>query len=471
MTVPKFSTRVPDAPKEKTATSGASRRELLYIWVIVAAWAFVPELRRIVDWLVGSGSYPVINLIPLILMLPLFWQALKKRRYGAQMNFVIVAWLLAFGYALFVALASGALFGAFYDLALFCVPTLVGLWVINASLNRRQLFEILTTATLTIGTIVSVYGLYQFARPPDWDVLWVQNSGLSSIGTAAPFELRIFSTLNSPAALGAFLVFTILLSLHRVTTKRKQLLVPLLLCTFALGFSLVRSAYLAVALGTVIYTLCSTQRRQLIGLGSVFAAVILGVGLALPAVFGTDSGATNRLTSRLGTFGNVQHDSSTVQREQESADALHEVQDEPLGQGLGVIGTSARLTTSAQTNTLDNGYLSRWLEMGAVGFPSYLVAIFAALFFTLQRWASARRSGAPAEEIDLLATAIAAQVALIGDELSGDVHSQLGGVFFWFMVGFALKGPARELYTALPSTLHRRLASWAPSGKISPDRA
>ncbi len=452
--------------EEPTISTGSSKREKLYVWLIVAAWAFVPELRRVVDWLVGSGSLPVINLIPLILMLPLFWQALKKRQYGRDMNFVIVAWMLGFGYALFVALAAGGLFGAFYDLALFCVPTLAGLWVINASLDRRELFQALTTASLTIGTIVSMYGLYQFARPPAWDALWVASSGLGSIGTPEPFQLRIFSTLNSPGTLAAFLVVTILISLHRVTTKR-ILIFPLLLCTLALGFSLVRTGYLAVAVGAMVYCICCTRRGELIKLGSAFAALIVLAALALPTIFGDESHATSRLTDRLSTLNHIQNDSSTVAREEESATALHEVGEEPLGQGLGVVGTAARLTTSAQTNVLDNGYLSRWLEMGVVGFAAYLAAVLAALFFAMLRWARARRLGAPSEEIDLLATAIAVQMALLAAEVGGDSHGQLSGFYFWFMVGLALKGAAEELNVRLPSSVRDRSDNWRPAGKVA----
>ncbi len=454
---------VAKSPAHSDSLSGAAKRETLYIWIIIAAWAFVPELRRIVDWIVGSGSLPAINLIPLLLMLPLFWQALKRRQYGREMNLVLAAWMLAFAYALFVALASGALFNAFYDLAQFSVPALVGLWSINASLDRRKLFESLTTASLAIGTVVSLYGLFQYASPPAWDALWVQNAGLVSIGTAAPFQLRIFSTLNSPAVLSTFLVFTIIASLHRVTTRR-WLLFPLLLCTLALAFSLVRTGYLAVALGTIVYALCCTQRRQLIGIGSVFAALVFAAGLALPVVFGSDSGATEHLTSRLTSLQNVQSDPSAVSRESQTATALHQAFEEPLGQGLGVVGTSAKLTGGA-TAVLDNGYLSRWLEMGIVGFPAYLIAVFGALFFTVRRWARARRNGNAAPEIDLIATSIAVQVAFIGSEVGGDFHNELAGVFFWFMVGLALKGAAERFAVPLPSSLRVRLTSWAPTGK------
>jgi len=456
-------------PLERNAVSGAARREKVYLWVIVAAWVFVPELRRIVDWLSGAGSLAVINLIPMVLMLPVFWLALKKRKYGLEMNIVLMAWGIAFSYGLFVALASGGLFGAFYDLATFCVPLLAGLWVINASLNRRELFATLTTASLSFGTIVSLYGLYQFAAPPAWDVLWVHNSGLISVGTPEPFQLRIFSTLNSPATLGAFLVFTILSSLHRVTAKRIWLLIPLVLCTLALGLSLVRAAYLALALGVVVYSICSTQRRQLIALGSVLAALVVIAALSLPILFGGQTAGTDRLTSRVSSFNNLQRDPSAVSREEQTATALHEAVSEPLGQGLGTVGTSARLTNaSGETAVLDNGYISRWLELGIVGFPAYLFAVISALFFTVRRWLRARQSrGAHEDELNLMATAIAVQVALIGTEIAGDAHNELGGVYFWFMVGLALKGAAMAVTAPVQSTLRARLVSWAPSGKIA----
>ncbi|MBC5798678.1 MAG: O-antigen ligase family protein [Candidatus Eremiobacteraeota bacterium] len=467
ITASKALTPTSHAPSETPAISGAARREKVYIWIIVAAWAFVPEVRRVADWIAGTGSFQVINLIPLILMLPLFWQALKRRRYGGHMNFVLGAWAISFGYALFVALSSGNLFPAFYDLALFCIPTLAGLWVINASLRRHELFEVLTTASLTIATIVSLYGLYQYARPTPWDVAWVHNSDLTSIGVAAPFQLRIFATLNSPGTLAAFLVFAILTPLHRVTTRR-WLMLPLLLCTFALGFSLVRTSYLAVALGTIVYCVFCTQRRQLIGVGSVFAVIVLLVGIGLPFIYGSESGATNLLTSRLSTLGDVQNDPSAIARANETKNAFNQAIEEPLGQGLGTVGTSTKLSTSGRSTVLDNGYLSRWLELGSVGFAAYLVALVAALLFSVHRWVQARRFGDPAEQIDLIATAIAVQVALMGAELGEDAHLAVLGVYFWLMVGLALKGAARRPHVPVPSTMRTRAASWAPAER-SPD--
>jgi len=426
------------AQRDRLPVSGAARREQVYIWLIVAAWAFVPEIRRVADWLVGTGSFPVINLIPLLLMVPLFWQALKRRKYGADMSFVIGCWLIAFGYGLFVALASGGLFTAFYDLAIFCVPMLVGLWTINASLDRRALFETLTSASLVIGTIVSIYGLYQFASPPPWDALWVQNSGLKTIGTAAPFQLRIFSTLNHPSTLSYFLLFAISVSLHRLNARRWWLVGPLLLCTLALGFTLVRAVYLALLISVFVYAVFCSRRRQLLGFGAVLAGLVLVSALSLPLLFGDQSGATGRLVDRLSTLTDLQHDNSALSREEQTSRAFQQSLEEPLGQGLGVVGTATRLTTGS-TAVLDNGYMSRLTELGWIGFIAYLLAVGSALVFTLRRWYAARRNGAEGGELDLLATSIALQAALIGAELSGDAHNQLTGVFFWFMVGLALK--------------------------------
>ena len=265
-------------------------RERLYIWLLIVLWAFVPGLRRVVDWLVGYGSLPVINLVPMIAMLPLFVPVLRRRDYGRDMATVLGLWLTAFGYALFVAIVSGGLFSSLYDFALFCVPVFGGLWIVNSTLDREAIFETLTNACLTIATIVSIYGLFQYVSPPAWDVNWVINSGLLTIGEPVPYSLRIFSTLNHPSTLAIFLVFTIITSLHRFSLRRWWLIVPLLVCSLALALTLVRAAWLSFALGLLVYGLCCSRRTPLFVFSGILAGFLIAVTAALSLVPGGAAG-------------------------------------------------------------------------------------------------------------------------------------------------------------------------------------
>src|SRR5450631_1217189 len=108
----------------------------LYPPFLLALWVFMPEVRRLVDWQVGYNSLPIVNLIPIVALIPLLPVCLAARRVRRATDFSIAValWACAFGYALLVGCLSGALFGALYELTLYGLPALAGIWL--AAVNR-----------------------------------------------------------------------------------------------------------------------------------------------------------------------------------------------------------------------------------------------------------------------------------------------------------------------------------------------
>jgi len=134
--------------------------------------------------------------------------------------------------------------------------------------------------------------------------------------------------------------------------------------------------------------------------------------------------------TRIQTFTALQGDSSAIVRGLETRQALAEGIQEPLGAGLGVFGTSGKLSNQGTVQGLDSGYLSRFVEMGVVGFLLYVAALIVAF---LTAFAAYRRYSdvGDRERAAIAAVAVSMQVALLVADIFADHHFFLAGLFFW----------------------------------------
>jgi O-antigen ligase len=404
-------------------------------WVIpalLALWAFSPELRRLADWPLGFSALPVIAVIPLgatcLLALAVFRRRLRRLDLGFAIAFW--AWMLGFGFSLLVGEASGTKLAGIYDYLQFVAPLLVGVFILRFGGPRTQ--PDIANSLAWIGAVVGVYGVFQYVSPPIWDALWVDLSGLSSIGQPVPFGLRVFSTLNSPGTCGAFLAIAVIFQLPylgRGNTFWRLLAILSMMTALALTF--VRSGWLALALGILVFVVLSPRRRSvlvsLVGVGVVSAALVFASPLALGNTEFLDA-----LTQRFSTFQNIQSDDSYADRQLQTQTALNAALSEPLGFGLGTVGTATKLGDHGSTTVLDNGFLSRFVEMGFVGGLFYLFTILVGLAVAFSAWVGSRRDPM---EASVLASCFAAQFATAGLDLAGDSHVALSGVLFWIALG------------------------------------
>jgi len=416
--------------KTKTAPKQAGQ------WIIptiLVLWALAPEVRRLVDWQIGFNSLPVINLIPLAALVPVSLLVFRRREHGipAALAVIAAAWLVGFGFALLVALAAGSLLSALYQAAQFMLPISIALVVLGRR-EPTQTFKTVATTLAWLGFIVGAYGVFQYVAPPPWDVLWAQNSRLSSIGNPAPFEMRVFSTLNSPGVCGDFFALAFLSQLPYF--RGRSLPWRIIAIAFIMAGLLLtadRSAWVAAALGSIVFVIFSPRRT------AALAGLIL-VTVASVVVVATGAGslpALQTIQDRVSTLQDVESDDSFVQRQQETREATHTALTEPIGQGLGSIGTATKLI-SGSTTTLDNGYLSRFVEMGVFGFTAYLFATLGAALMTVIRAVQARRESAEAASV--AAACLAIQVGLLLLDVSSDHHQAFVGTMFWIAVAVPL---------------------------------
>ena len=426
----------------REAVQGFFRR--WYVTIVFALWVFAPELRRVVDWQVGFSSLPIINLIPLIALVPGFFIARKHwGTVGKLYRSIFVLWSFGFMYAFLISIVTGNIFAGIYDVVGFVLPAAFGfLLAAQGDRSFKESYERTAQSLIWIAGAASVYGIYQYIAPPAWDVFWVQNANLQSIGDPVPFGLRIFGPLNAPGPFADFLTLAILANLPRLQLRRALTLVLTSVSIIALLLTLVRTDWIGLVIAAALYFVVTPKRaspaKAFVAIAAVFAVVS---ALLIGKVSGSQDGVES-VTSRLTSFGSLQTDSSYQQRTIETRNAFAIAAAEPLGQGAGTLGTAAKLSSNDGTNTLDNGYLSRFFEMGYMGFGAFLLAVTFGIVGVFQAYTRGRD---PELKV-LVAFAVSVQVCLLWFEVSGDHHGGISGLFFWYSVfiGSRMLSESRE---------------------------
>jgi putative inorganic carbon (hco3(-)) transporter len=407
-------------------------RPWVAILVVISAWALVPELRRLIDWKVGFNSISVVSVLPLLALVPFalpFIYGKQLAKIPWPMLVLGWIWLGGFTFSLAVAATTGSLFAALYSFAQFCLPTIFGLWVASLSIPVRELFDRVAIFMLWLATPLALYGALQFAAPPPWDVTWMLYAKITSIGVPLPFQLRPFSTLNSPGIFADFLVMTIMLNLPRLRSIKPIAMAQLAFLMAILILTMVRSDWIALVVGVVTYIVMSPGRaKNLTILGGVVVLISVLV-VNVSALLGS-SAAGSDLSTRLDTFSNLGDDVSYNERSRYWGEPVIAAAESPLGQGLGVLGTAAKLGDSGTTHDFDNGYVARFTEMGYFGTLCYAATLIGGVLLTFKR----HRIFAKAGKIELAAIAAsvaAVQLSLLMLDVSSDHHNELSGLFFW----------------------------------------
>jgi hypothetical protein len=444
-------------------------REWLYFIVVYAGWCFVPLLRRLIDW--HNGAYNPITItstLPFVLTLPLALVAFRSERWkrmSPAFRAFMWIWVATFAYGAIVAFFAGNVFAAIYESIQYLVPMLVGVWLAGLDLETPVIMRRVTIVMLTFGAVVGLYGLAQFVNPAPWDALWVTGGDFTSMGLPLPFQLRIFSTLNSAGPAADFFALAIIVSLPFFKLKRVWIWPFVGILGAALLLTLVRASWIALVVGVAVYLLMSPKRVSATPFIALYAVLLVFLVASLPALLGASSGSSDVVTARLATLGDVGHDDSALARSSEIADSFEEGLRNPIGSGLGQIGASSALSSnpsSVHGNNLDSGYMARFLELGWLGFAGYVIVVLGSLVAMML--AAVRRNGrraAPAESVVIVATAAAMCAALAWGDAAGDSHLGLDGLFFWIALGVGLRPVVPAAGEPHKPALHR----WVPPSK------
>jgi hypothetical protein len=405
-------------------------RPVLYVGFAWWLWLLSPFVRRLTDYqstftplspvLATSLAVTSISLFSLLRFAP----RLRNRRVAPMAAFILV---LLMGYV--IGLLEWGLTPATYDLAQWLMPVALGFHIAGHWRRYPEYRRVLERVFVWGVLVTGVYGLVQFFAPPPWDVYWMLNVKMSSIGFPLPMQVRVFSTLNAPGPFATFMVGGLLLVLGSNHITR----LPAALVGH-LGFllSLVRSAWLAWLPGVFILLARLTQRRRLHALvGALVTAVAIVPVISLETI-------AEPINERFASLGTPTQDESLRARLNFAERVSGELTEEPLGSGLGA--TAGEKFVQGTTQIFDNGVLHLFYVFGWVG---GLVLVLSVIAMIAAAW-SLPKEGVGGVEGSSAAILVSSGVLL----LSGPSLIGVGGLLFWTFAGLSLA--ARR---------HRRLAS------------
>jgi hypothetical protein len=332
-----------------------------YLTFVMWLWALAPLVRRLAEWQLDE-----FNDQNLILLSPYIVTAIAGvalfRRPGVLNDrrtrpFVIGIGCVAAGAV--VGLAKVGLQAAIFGFLEWSTPIALGGYVATLSVARLEhAWRTVWRHALVLLVVVGCYGVYQFFAILPWDVQWMDNAPIGSIGQPKPFEVRVFSTANAPGVLSMIVMVLLLLALGRRSAMKLPITV---LAGVVLGVSLVRSAWLGVAVGVVAFWLLQRGRSR--------SRSILAALLIVPLFLGvTQAGPINAvLSTRASSFGELGEDDSLNARFEFFRETLPGVLANPIGHGTGSSGATVRtgvVEDDQAVQAFDNGLLAIPFALG-----------------------------------------------------------------------------------------------------------
>jgi len=389
-------------------------------------FVFAPFVRRIVDLSAGYDQLGLMLIGPLLAILApavalprLLEQRTVPARWlwplGIVAGCVMYAGMLSLIQADWTNAASGPL--------KWLAPVLYAA-VLMLSTDRAELIEAATQAFRIILPVLGLYAIYQYVDPPAWDRYWMEFAPIISIGQPVPYGVRVFSTMNAPAAYASFTAAGLLLI--ALSRRPWPALLAALPAVLGLLLSMYRTAWISLAVGLMFCLLFAQTRRRA---GLILAGIVVAVMLAAALTpFG------DVVADRLSSLGLGTEDGSAQERLGEFLTLWNQPDSSVFGTGFTITDVG-----SAGAMPVDGMIIACWLAMGIVVGGFCLAALAWAIGNALT---TAFTDSAP-EAVLVGALALGALVqAPLANITSGE-----NGFLFWTFAVLLAPRPAEERAT------------------------
>lgn len=404
----------------RTESRGAG---LATLWVY---WLFIPMLRRVVDLLSTAPSADPLSVLPFVATALLALMELRENRLSRRARTILA--VAAAGFLIGVPMGLKADPASMSFAAVSYVAGLSA-FVLGWGDEVRPAFGSTLERVLKVALVpMALYGIAQYFFPlTSWDSNWVNSAELASIEAPQKGHIRVFSTLNSPFTFAMVLAVGILfaVAIRRRFGAKFLYMLPLFI---ALALTFVRSAWLSLTFGLIVYAAAAKGRAA----GKTVAVVLVCV-FAVVAV-GSSNPTTKAFTDRLTSLGDSK-DVSATERLETTSRLLPQSLGQPLGAGLGQAGLAAGLSESGESGVVDvdDGYLALLYQSGPFAFLLVMWAVFAGV------GAAIRSVGrAPPDARAYRAAILGILVMLLVAEASADVLFGIPGVIFWYLAGLSV---------------------------------
>lgn len=441
-----------------TGTILFARSPTGYVSFTLWLWFVTPFVRRVLDLHHGwSPASPVLIAAPAVALLSVVTVLrrigdLRGRLYAPYL-LVVVA--LVYGYA--VGVINAGVVPATYALVTWLAPALFGLHLALSWRRYPELSAVVRKTFMWALPILAAYGVYQFVKLPRWDMAWMINADLKSIGAPRPFLVRVFGTLNTPGPYAAFLCAG---SLMLLTSKGRLRFVAIGLGMVSLLLARTRAVWVAFVIGVLLQQIGQPLRRMPKYVITLFAVALIAIPVVTMPQFSA------MIAPRLASFANLEQDNSFIKRYNFSEAAAATIVETAEGNGLGSTGGAIKLRGGQGVRALDNGFLEVFFIFGWPGGALFFLGISGLLVQSI-RFRETRA--------DPFANAVrATSAALVSILPIGDVFTGPTGTLLWMSIGFGIAGHAYHLTTgqALRSqALRRAMAPPSPPQPIAPSPA
>jgi hypothetical protein len=389
-----------------------------YVEYTLWLWFLTPLVRRLVDWRFGYVDPNFVLLAPLLVSGIGGLSLLRRNR--AQKPRIPAPFILCGAAILYAGAINTIRYPSaqtVYGFADWLCPLLFGLhFYLNWADYDRHRAAVIRTFLIGV-PVMGLYGIYQFVSPPAWDRFWLTNvraeSLASSFGTAEPFLIRVWSTMNGPGVFANMMTVGLLLLL----VVRSPLRVPASVSGYlSLLLSAVRTAWLSWAVGLVVI-LKSANPRAIARLALSIALLLI---LVLPLASNSDMAGI--ISRRADTFADLSRDGSFRDRLNMYKVLAIDALESPFGIGFGG-------RTDVNGFPLDSGILATIFALGWGGTLLYSLGMLA-LFPALGRLTGTG---------DLFSTASKGIViATLAQVVGGNIFVSATGAVLWLFAGLGL---------------------------------
>jgi hypothetical protein len=396
------------------------RYPLLFHGLVWWLYFLTPFIRRVVDYKTSFTDPSPILLAPVlsgVVILPGFLKNFPKAILQDAFPFAISA----------LAVAYGACMGYLNDVATNKLILAVLAWIspilygfyIYMNWRRYADFRRNFEKNMLWGVLVmGVYGIWQYFTLPEWDRLWLINTGITAAGNPFPQEFRVWSTMNSGEPFSAVMATALILNFN----ARGSIAIASSVSGYiALLLTLVRSAWLGWLGGIILLFSVSNSifQRKIITMAVAIVTILLPLVLT--------SSFAESLSTRFSTLSDLENDNSASGR-LSSYGILDELFSNILGRGIN--GTS-----------MDSSLLSLVSELGPLGAVPYA---FGLLVLIIIAWKSSRKFSGESSKLMLAATFTCVVRLPVNNALTG-----ISGLLLWGCLSFAVAGAKYSQYHAM----------------------
>lgn len=399
------------------------RYPILYIGFTWWLWFITPFVTRLVDWRSGfdpSRIMLVSQYLVTLITLHTFLVYLPKSLRQGGLPFVMA--FLGVFYGALIGLIKTTAFTAVRGLFDWLPPIVFAFFLFIKWREYPQYRQVIQRTFIWGVLVMGAYGVWQFIVAPEWDVFWLVETELKSMGDPEPLGLRVWSTMASPAPFAGVMMAGLLLLL----THSHYLNIPATAVGY-LSFLLtsVRTLWGSwiLALVTLFSSLKARSQMQLMVV--IFLMVLCIIPLTTIEPF------SETITQRFETFSNLEKDDSAQVRQKIYEEGLNQAVTNGLGNGVGNTFT-VNEQGILEPIVIDSGFLDTFFTLGWFGAVFYLggmlLLVYQVLQFTECRFdsfmAASRGIG-----IGMIST-LAGNSGMLG----------VAGMVLWGFLGIALAG-------------------------------